>query len=91
MGWANFVRPNQERRTILGAFRPFYRTMLLSPQGSSSTQTVDVLNRLPFVFIGFEHLNLEGMIGAFVEVNKRSTRDQLCGYACLFLNGGELR
>ena len=48
-----------------------------------------VLGRLSFIFICFEHLNLEGMIGALVEVDERSTWDQLRGYACLFLNGGE--
>jgi len=91
MGWASFARRNQGYQTILGASRPFYRIMSFNPQDNLSAQTMDVLNRPPFVFIGFEHLNLEGMVGAFVEVNKRSTWDQLRGYACLFLNGGELR
>jgi len=51
---------------------------------------MDVLDRLSVVFVGLEHLNLEGMIGAFVEVDERSARDQLRGYPCLFLNEGEL-
>jgi hypothetical protein len=51
---------------------------------------MDVLDWLSFVFVGFEHLNLEGMVGAFVYVEKRSTSDQLRTYARLFLCGGEL-
>ena len=51
---------------------------------------MDVLDRLSFVFVGFENFDLEGMVGAFVQVDKRSTLDQLRAYACLFLCGGEL-
>ena len=53
-------------------------------------QPTDVLDWLPVVFVGLEHLNLEGMIGAFVEVQERSALDQLRGYSCLFLAQGEL-
>jgi len=47
---------------------------------------MDVLDRLSVVFVGLKHLNLEGVIGAFVEVEERSAGDQLRGYSCLFLN-----
>jgi len=52
---------------------------------------MDVLDWLSFVFVGSEHLNLEGMIGAFVKVDECSTWDQLCGYTSLFLNGDEFQ
>jgi len=51
---------------------------------------MNVLDRLPVVFVGLEHLNLEGMIGPFMEVEERSALDQLRGYSCLFLTDGEL-
>ena len=51
---------------------------------------MDVLDRLSFVFVGFEHLDLSGVITAVVEVDEHPAWDQLRGYSCLFLNGGEL-
>lgn len=85
MGWVNFVRQNRERRTIPDAFHPSCGTTLIS-QDSSSTRPVDILDWLSFVFVGFEHLNLEGVIRPFVEVDERATWGQIRGYSCLFLN-----
>jgi len=48
-----------------------------------------VLDRLPVVFVGLEHLNLEGMVGPFVDEQEGSTLDQLRGYSRLFLTEGE--
>ena len=64
MGWVNFAQRNQERRTILGAFLPSYKPSTL--QRHSIARTMGVLDRLSFVFVGLEYLNLEGMVGAFV-------------------------
>ena len=88
MGWVNFARRNQGHRTTLGAFLPSCKNALI-PEGHPIAWMADALNRLSFVFFGPEHLNLEGMIGAFMQVEKRSARDQLCSYASLFLHRGE--
>ena len=63
---------------------------MLVPDGNLSARPIDVLDRLPVVFVSLEHLNLEGMIGPFMEKEERSALDQLRGYPCLLLTEGEL-
>ena len=52
---------------------------------------MDALDWFSFVVVGFEHLNLEGLIRTFLDTEQLSAWDKFRTYPRFFLNGGGLR